>query len=34
MSNGRKMIGICMAQAHTFLKTDLLSALNHQARER
>ena len=32
MNSGRKMIGICLSQAHTFLKTDLVSELDRAAR--
>ena len=28
MNSDRKMIGICLSQAHTFLKTDLISELD------
>ncbi len=32
MNSDRKMIGICLSQAHTFLKTDLISELDRAAR--
>ena len=32
MNDDRKMIGICLSQAHTFLKTDLVSELDRAAR--
>ena len=32
MNTDRKMIGICLSQAHTFLKTDLISELDRAAR--
>ena len=32
MDNSRKIIGICMSQAHTFLKTDLVSEMARAAR--
>ena len=32
MNGDRKMIGICLSQAHTFLKTDLVSELDRAAR--
>ena len=32
MNSDRKMIGICLSQAHTFLKTDLVSELDRAAR--
>jgi ABC-type uncharacterized transport system substrate-binding protein len=32
MAEKRKLIGICLSQAHTFLKTDLVSELDRAAR--
>ncbi len=33
MMDKRKIIGVCLSQAHTFLKTDLLAELDQAARE-
>lgn len=33
MKNTRKPIGVCLSQAHTFLKTDFLSELDKAARK-
>ena len=33
MTNARRMIGVCLSQAHTFLKTDLLAELDKAARK-
>ena len=33
MAGAQKWIGVCMSQAHTFLKTDFLIHLDHQARQ-
>ena len=33
MANANRLIGICLSQAHTFLKTDFLVELDRQARK-
>ena len=33
MENARGMIGVCLSQAHTFLKTDLIAELDRAARK-
>ena len=33
MADGRKLIGVCLSQAHTFLKTDFLTELDKAARK-
>ena len=33
MSGAKKLIGVCLSQAHTFLKTDFLVELDNQARK-
>ena len=33
MSEAKKLIGVCLSQAHTFLKTDFLVELDKEARK-